>query len=381
MNKFCVIIPVFNNEKTIKSVVCESQNYIEKVIVIDDGSTDRTSQIIDEIPNIVVHKFPQNRGKGAAIQKGFEIALKNGFSHAITLDADGQHFPQWIEIAINECEEKPENLFVAARTGEIIGEFAPKKNIFARKFGNLWIKIYTGFSLSDTQSGFRVYPIKKMKNIKFKTNRFEFEQEVLVKSAWAGIKLTEFSIPQFYQSQNERISHYRVFRDSIRISWFFVKTAFAKIHFVFNNELKSNISPRKAAFSFAIGVFLGIFPIYGFQMPAALAISTAAKLNRPLSALGTMISVPPLLPFILIASIWLGSIVFPDSIQKVETLTDLFSENKLEFLLKGGKCFIVGSVILAFILATISYLIAFLICLATRKKKELTHDNRLYKFI
>jgi glycosyltransferase involved in cell wall biosynthesis len=361
---------VFNNEKTIKSIVCECKNYIEKVIVIDDGSTDKTSQIIGEIADIIVYKFPQNRGKGAAIQKGFEIALQNKFSHVITLDADGQHFPQWIKIAINECEKNPKKLLIAARIGEIMGESAPKKNIFARKFGNLWIKIYTGFSLSDTQSGFRVYPVENMKNIKFKTARFEFEQEVLVKSAWAGIELAEFAIPQFYQSQGERVSHYRVFRDSVRISWFFTKTAFAKIHFVFINELKSNISPQKAAFSFAVGVFFGIFPIYGFQMPAALAVSTVIKLNRPLSALGTMISAPPLLPLIFIAAIWLGSTVFPDSIQNVETLAKLFSENKLEFLLKSGKCFIVGSAILALISALASYLIAFPVCQMLIKEKR-----------
>ena len=368
MNKICVIIPVFNNEKTIKSVVCECKNFVEKVIVIDDGSTDKTSQIVGKIADIIYYKFPQNKGKGAAIKKGFEIALQNGFSHAITMDGDGQHFAQWIEIAINECKKNPENLLVGARIGEVIGESAPSKNVFARKFGNLWIKIYTGFSLSDTQSGFRVYPVEKMKNIKFKTDRFEFEQEVLVKSAWAGIKLAQFTIPQFYQPREERVSHYRVFRDSVRISWFFTKTAFAKIHFVFINELKSNVSPQKAAFSFAVGVFFGILPIYGFQIPAALAVSTVAKLNRPLSALGTMISAPPLLPFIFIAALWLGSNVFPDSTQNVETLTKLFSENKLEFLLKSGKCFIIGSAILALILGIVSYFAAFMIGYINDKK-------------
>jgi glycosyltransferase involved in cell wall biosynthesis len=369
MNKICAIIPVFNNEKTIKSVVCECKNFVEKVIVIDDGSTDKTSQIVSEIADIIYHKFPRNRGKGAAIKKGFETALQNGFSHAITIDADGQHFAQWIETAINECEKNPENLLVGARTGEIIGEYAPHKNVFARKFGNLWIKIYTGFSLSDTQSGFRVYPIEKMKNIKLKTDRFEFEQEVLVKSAWAGIKLSQFTIPQFYQPREARVSHYRVFRDSVRISWFFTKTAFAKIHFVFIDELKSNVSPQKAAFSFAVGVFFGILPIYGFQIPAALAVSTVAKLNRPLSALGTMISAPPLLPFIFIAAVWLGSNFFPDSIQNIETLAKLFSENKLEFLLKSGKCFIAGSVVLALIMGILSYLTVYPVCLLWKKKK------------
>jgi glycosyltransferase involved in cell wall biosynthesis len=371
MNKICVIIPVFNNENTIKNVVSQARKYADDIIVINDGSTDKTPQILSEFDNICVHNFPKNKGKGAALRKGFEIALNLGFTHAITIDADGQHFCEWLEIAKNACQKEPEKLLVGARTGENIGEIAPKKNVFARNFGNTWIKNYTGFSLNDTQSGFRVYPLEKIKNIKFKTARFEFEQEVLVKSAHAGVELGEFTIPQYYQPQNERVSHYRVFRDSARISWFFTKTGFKKVRDVFIAELKSNISPKKAAASFSVGIFFGIFPIYGFQTAAVILAATLLKLNRPLAVLGSMISSPPIIPFIIFAAVWLGSAVFSvsaDEMQNAKTLSALFFEDKSMFFVESGKFFMAGSVILAFIASILAFFITYPFCKIIKKK-------------
>ena len=369
MPEICVIIPVYNNEKTIKDVVLQSKKYISQVIVINDGSSDKTGEILNSIDGIVLENFAENCGKGTALQRGFEIARDLGFTHAITLDADGQHFPEWIEKAVAECEKNPDALLIGARIGEICGENAPKKNIRARKFGNIWIKIYTGFKLSDTQSGMRVYPVEKMRDIKFKTPRFEFEQEVLVKSAWAGIKLAEFAIPQFYQSAEERVSHYRVFQDSVRISWFFTKTAFVKTHFIFMNELKSNLTPKKAAASFSLGVFFGIFPIYGFQTAAIILATTLAKLNRPLGILGSNISIPPMMPIIFATAIWIGSTFFFGEVESLGSLTELFRENKKAFLLKSGKSFIVGSVVLSFVAGISAFLISYPICKIIKNKR------------
>jgi len=368
--KICVIIPVFNNENTIKNIVLEAKKAIgDNVLVLNDGSTDKTTQKLSEIEGIETYKFHKNRGKGAALRKAFKIALSMGYTHAITIDADGQHSCEWIKMALSECEKYPEKLLVGARTGEIQGENAPKKNLFARNFGNLWIKIYTGFALNDTQSGFRVYPIEKMKNLKFKTTRFEFEQEVLVKSAYGGIELAEFSIPQFYQPRQERVSHYRVFRDSTRISWFFTKTGLSKVREIFIAELKSNNSPNRKALSFALGIFLGIFPIYGFQAAAAIFAATFLKLNRPLAVLGTMISIPPMIPIIVFAAIWCGTIVMPTdaTTPSVQILAKLFLENQKEFFMVSGKYFIVGSVFLAAVSSLLSYLIIFLACKTIRR--------------
>jgi glycosyltransferase involved in cell wall biosynthesis len=374
MNKICVIIPVFNNEKTIKSIVLGAKSIVEDVFVINDGSTDKTGEVLNSLKNINVHHFEKNRGKGAALKKGIEIALNLGFTHAISMDGDGQHFCEWIKIAVDECERNPEKLLIGARIGENIGEFAPKKNMFARKFGNLWIKIFTGFSLEDTQSGFRVYPIEKMKDIKFKTTRFEFEQEVLIKSAYSGIELAEFAIAQFYQPPDERVSHYRVFRDSFRISLFFTGTAFvkfnAKVSKVFVSELKSNITPGKAAISFSLGIFFGIFPIYGFQTMAIILVATLARLNRPLALLGSQISVPPMWPIIFPAAVWLGSTFFPDGgIRDMQAFLTLFSQDKSKFFLESGKCFILGSVILAFLASIASLLIVYPVCRAFKKAR------------
>jgi glycosyltransferase involved in cell wall biosynthesis len=373
MNRVCVIIPVYNNEKTVKNIVLGAKDAALKVIVMNDGSTDLTGEILASlasVEDVTVFSFEKNKGKGVALQKGFEIALENGFTHAISIDADGQHFCEWIKNALDECEKSPEKLLVGARIGENIGEKAPSKNLFARRLGNLWIKIYTGFSLSDTQSGFRVYPIEKMKKIRFKTTRFEFEQEVLIESAWNGIKVEEFAIPQYYQPPNERVSHYRAFSDSVRISCFFAKTAFSKFGRVFVAELSSNISPRKAALSFSLGIFFGIFPVWGFQGASAIFVATFAKLNRPLALLGTQISIPPMIPFIVFAAVWLGKMLFFSDLQNIDTLVELFSENKAEFFLKCGKSYVAGSVVLAILAGFFSYLIVYPFCKALKKMRK-----------
>jgi uncharacterized protein (DUF2062 family) len=131
-----------------------------------------------------------------------------------------------------------------------------------------------------------------------------------------------------------------------------------KINFIFINELKSNITPKKAAFSFSMGIFFGIFPIYGFQAATAVLTATVLKLNRPLAALGTMSSAPPILPFIIFAALKIGSLVFPNEIV-------IFSQD----LLKTGKHFIVGSIVLALISGISAFLISYPICKIIKSKR------------
>ena len=111
----CVIIPTFNNEKTIGEVVKETLCFCDDVIVVNDGCTDSTAQIIGEIDNITVVAYSQNRGKGYALQQGFRKALAMGFAYAITLDADGQHKPEDIPLFLKANQEHPGALIVGAR--------------------------------------------------------------------------------------------------------------------------------------------------------------------------------------------------------------------------------------------------------------------------
>ena len=156
MHKVCVIIPTYNNAGTIVQVISDVTAYCQDVIVVNDGSTDETAVILQRLPMpITLVSYPQNRGKGHALVKGFRKAKELGFSHAITIDADGQHFADDIPILLNKMEEKPEAIIVGCRN--LTEKNMPRQNTFANKFSNFWFRLQTGIDLPDTQSGFRLY--------------------------------------------------------------------------------------------------------------------------------------------------------------------------------------------------------------------------------
>ena len=153
----CVIIPTFNNEKTIGKVVKETLCFCDDVIVVNDGCTDSTAQIIGEIDNITVVAYSQNRGKGYALQQGFRKALSMGFAYAITLDADGQHKPEDIPLFLKANQEHPGALIIGARP--LQGVERSKGSDFANQFSNFWFFVQTGKQLEDTQTGYRLYRV------------------------------------------------------------------------------------------------------------------------------------------------------------------------------------------------------------------------------
>ena len=180
--KICVIIPTYNNANTIKQVVDGVLKYIQNIIVVDDGSTDNTPLILKDYDSLEIIRNDENKGKGWAIQTGFRKALSMGFDYAITIDSDGQHFADDILLFIEELKKIPDSLIIGSRNIEAVG--MPAKNTFANKFSNFWFWAETNQKLPDTQSGFRLYPIKLYKKTRFFTTKFEFEIEVLVRSAW-----------------------------------------------------------------------------------------------------------------------------------------------------------------------------------------------------
>ena len=225
----CVIIPTYNNEKTLAKVITEVSLYAEHIIVVNDGSTDSTSIVLKQIDFVTVIDYPKNRGKGFALRTGFKKAIETGFDYAITIDSDGQHYPSDIPLFIEKTEEHPNSLSVGSRN--LRQENMPGKNTFANRFSNFWFRLETGQKLDDTQCGFRLYPLQQIKDIRFYTKKYEFELEVLVRSAWKGIRIIPVPIHVFYASQEERVSHFKPFRDFARISLLntiFVLLAFLK---------------------------------------------------------------------------------------------------------------------------------------------------------
>ena len=214
---YCTIIPTFNNAGTIRKVVDDVSRHCENVIVVNDGSTDDTSTILSELAStITVVSYPKNHGKGHALVTGFRKAMEMGFTHAVTIDADGQHFADDIPLLVEQMEHHPDAIIVGCRN--LTEENMPRQNTFANKFSNFWFRLQTGINLPDTQSGFRIYPLASLKGLNLITSRYEAELELLVFAAWAGVPVLSTNVRVYYPPAEERVSHFRPVYDFFRIS-------------------------------------------------------------------------------------------------------------------------------------------------------------------
>ena len=175
----CVIIPTYNNAGTIADVVKRTLLHCDDVIVVNDGATDSTKEILTGISGITLINSPKNEGKGAALRRGFRKALEQGFTYAITLDADGQHYPEDLPLFLEANIEHPGCLIVGERNLE--GVERSKGSSFANAFSNFWFCVQTFHRLPDTQTGYRLYPLKKLIGLSLLTSRYEAELELMEK--------------------------------------------------------------------------------------------------------------------------------------------------------------------------------------------------------
>lgn len=213
----CAVIPTYNNASTLAGVVQRTALYISDIIVVVDGSTDNTREVLATIGlALTVVDFPVNHGKGHALKAGLEKALQLGFTHVLTIDSDGQHFPEDIPCLLNVSGMKPDSFVVGNRNIE--AENMPGRNTFANKFSNFWFAVQTGVSLPDTQTGMRVYPLRHLHGLRLLTARYEAELELLVFAAWAGERIVSVPIRVYYPPEEERVSHFRPAYDFARIS-------------------------------------------------------------------------------------------------------------------------------------------------------------------
>lgn len=212
----CVVIPTYNNEGTITAVVQATLQECRDVIVINDGSTDGTRDILHGMEGITLVEYAENRGKGYALKCGFRRALQMGFAYAITLDGDGQHYPDDIALFLKANQQHPGALILGSRQMDGIERSLGSR--FANEFSNFWFYVQTGRRLADTQTGYRLYPLKKLHGLELLTSRYEAELELLVQASWHGVEIVPINIKVYYPPLAERVSHFRPIRDFARIS-------------------------------------------------------------------------------------------------------------------------------------------------------------------
>ncbi|SFV68530.1 FIG143263: Glycosyl transferase [hydrothermal vent metagenome] len=219
MQKTLVIVPTYNNPKTIKAVVKDLQDHNYKIIVVDDGSEKSIEDMFEknEIKNVHFLRHETNTGKGSAIISGVKKAKELGYTHAGSIDGDGQHLAQEMVKLTSIYEEN--TILIGARNLDMTN--VPFVSKFGRWFSNFWAKWDTGYEINDSLSGYRIYPVSIL-DLEIKTSRFDWEMEVLVRHADSGKVIKEALIECYYPNPEDRVSHFTDM-DTLAIVWVHVQ--------------------------------------------------------------------------------------------------------------------------------------------------------------
>jgi len=375
----CILIPTYNNERTLCTVIDRVMEIVPdaKVIVVNDGSTDSTLEKLKAYNSkIELISYEENQGKGNALKLGFRKAIALGFDNVITIDSDNQHFPEDIPLIVAEAMKYPGAVIMGSRN--MNQEGVPSKSSFGNRFSNFWFKLETWITLPDTQTGYRLYPLAPLKKMKFFTKKFEFEIEVIVRLAWKMIKFHPVAIRVKYDP-DERVSHFRPGRDFFRISvlnsvlvigalfYFYPKKLFSfdTLEKIKHEAIKPEESNLRKAVSMGFGVFMGVFPIWGFQLLVGIPLAVLFKLNKVLFIAAANISLPPMIPLIIYGSFLMGQQVIAGEIDH----NAIFSFT-MEDIQKNVVQYAVGAVILSTIGFVVTFLVSFVLLKLFRKEPK-----------
>ena len=376
-----ILIPTYNNADTVTEVARQALRYTDEVYVVDDGSTDLTQEKLKELPTLHRVDYSPNAGKGTALKRGMKAMTENGLCYAISVDADGQHSLEDLPLLGEQCRLHPGALIAGTRN---IGnqQGMPGKNSFANKFSNFWFKIETGMNFPDTQCGFRLYPITELQKHHYFSTKYEFELEVLVRSVWNGIELIAQPVHVYYPPEEERVTHFRPFRDFSRISVlntilviiallyikprdFIRQLTWTNIKkFINDNLTHARQSNANLAVSIGMGILFGILPIWGFQIVTLLLLAQLLKLNKYIAVAFSNISLPPMIPFIIYGSYKTGGLLLGSSYEP-----DLATVN-LKTIAHASAQYFVGATVLAIVCGLIAGLIAYTLFRLTGRNRQ-----------
>lgn len=354
---YCVVVPTYNNAGTVLHVVRGVLALGYTVVVVDDGCTDGTAELLAAEP-VTLLRHKRNKGKGVAMRTGFRKAAGMGFTHAVTIDSDGQHYPDEIGKLIEASRAQPDAVVIGAR--DMSGVNVPKSSSFGRMFSNYWLKVATGIDVGDTQSGFRVYPLRHVNRLFCWSRRFPYECEIIIRLAWGGCPVLNVPVRVHYPPQGERVSHFDPFWDNVRFSCLYLYANFshllvplphkrlvprpplwkgslgatlrelwqrlrklaalpeglemsggpinrmrALVHYL----VREKNTPGELGLSVGIGAFIGCSPWIGFHWLLGLYAATRVHQNRVACVAATNVSFGPLTAVIAFASIWLGKLL------------------------------------------------------------------------
>lgn len=220
--KTCIIIPVYNHETALPEVLKQLKSFGLPCLLINDGSSMRCSQILAELESqesdwVTLITRPENGGKGAAVLDGFKAALSKGYTHAIQIDADGQHNAAAISEFTAAALLNPDALILGQ---PVFDETIPKHRLYGREVTNFWIRINTlSNDIADGMCGFRLYPLAAVQRLLGSVQlgqHMDFDIDIVVRLFWQGLKIVNIPIKVNYPLDG--VSHFRLWRDNLLIS-------------------------------------------------------------------------------------------------------------------------------------------------------------------
>lgn len=313
-----VAIPVYNHAGTVREVARRALDHGFPVLVVDDGSSDQSFEAVAGLP-LARHRLPHNAGKGEAILAAARLAREWGYQAMVTIDADGQHDPAEAGLLVAAAAASWPALVIGARRMET--DNVPRSSLFGRDFSNFWVRLETGRSLADTQSGYRLYPVELLTRCRFLTRRYTFEIEALVRGSWAGLDVLSVPVSVYYPPGDERVSHFHKGKDNARLSLLHTllvcRALFPWPHrklFAGGREEKApgifqpvrylkalsreHSTPRELACAVWVGIFLGALPIIPFGIAAIVYASHRLHLNKLAAVGASNVCVAPFVPFL-----------------------------------------------------------------------------------
>jgi glycosyltransferase involved in cell wall biosynthesis len=314
MNKILVVIPVYNHADSIYDVVSRCLKYYPDVLVVDDGSQEDVEAALADL-EVTVIRHEHNLGKGRAILTAARYAEEHHKTHIITIDADGQHYPEQIPDFIATANDHPEAILLGVR--DFNSSDAPFSSRFGRAFGNFWVRLQTGIKIKDIQSGYRMYPVFVLNNLKYLFHTYAFEDEVVVRALWAGVPVQELAVKAYYPTREKRISHFCKLRDNLRLTilntyltfrslipWPHLQIQYESGDFltishpmkILKELLGNRNHPFRLATAGSLGVFLGALPLIFCHTVVIIYVASFFRLNKILAVATSQICMPPVVP-------------------------------------------------------------------------------------
>jgi uncharacterized protein (DUF2062 family) len=321
-----LLIPLYNHGATVRTVVEKGLAAGWPVLVVDDGSTDDGLDRVSDLACATM-RFEINRGKGAAILAGARWAAGHGYQMIVTVDADDQLDPGETRFLVEAAAGKEQALVIGARRMD--RRNAPGSSLFGRRFSNFWVRLECGRDLPDTQSGFRLYPVRELLQLATGCRRYDFEVEVLTRAAWAGLPILSVPVSVRYPSGTERVSHFHQFKDNLRLTCLHTRLVLralwpwphrrlvnrkpeqaaaerrrklSLLHPV--NFLKALCREHTSAMQLAVaawmGVFLGALPLLACHTVAIIYVSHRLHLNKLTAVTASQLCMPPVVPVLCI---------------------------------------------------------------------------------